>query len=851
MKMGVRYGRVVILSALLSAWCISAAKAADTASGPFREDCGSLRAAIEDLTAVFGERYRDGSRYLRELDHIERRFAAAGSEIARIEADFNKLRRAALVANPLVSGREILFVVRRQYKPDHHNTATMFVTGEINTASFQGSGTLKAIDLSRPDAVRTLAETAKGLIRDPEVHFSGRKIIFSMRRDIRDDYHIYEVNADGTGLKALTSAPGVADFDPLYLPDGSIVFSSTREPKFCMCNRHIMGNLFRMDAGGANIHQIGKSTLHEGHSALLPDGRIIYDRWEYVDRNFGDAQGLWTVNPDGTNHCVYWGNNTWSPGGVIDARAIPGTEQVMCVFGSCHDLPWGALAIIDRRLGVDGREPVVRTWPGDAVNLVKEKGPRPDAYGFDNFTKVNPKYEDPYPLSDKYFLCSRMTGKGGQMGIYLIDVFGNEILLHSEEPGCFDPMPLGPRPRPQVIPSRRDFENSVGYFYIANVYEGTHMQGVKPGSAKFLRVVESPEKRFWTHPSWGGQGVHCPAMNWHGFENKRILGIVRIAEDGSVYFEVPSDKFVYFQILDENKMMIQSMRSGTLVQSGERTGCVGCHENRRSAPPPLRREMPMALQSPAIKLQGWHPEPRLFNYIDEVQPVFDKHCVRCHDYGKKAGKKLLLAGDRTNTFNTSYNELWRKKYIAAIGAGPADIQPAYSWGSHASKLVEVIRSGHNDVKLSKSEFERIVTWIDINGPYYPRYDTAYPDNLTGRCPLNDGQMKRLTELTGVPFADLATHGGNRGPQISFDRPHLSPCLSKFEDKSSAEYVEALAIIEAGSQMLAQRPRADMPGFAACAVDQRRQQQYTFRQEIEFRNRMAISRGDKLYDTQPE
>jgi hypothetical protein len=225
-----------------------------------------------------------------------------------------------------------------------------------------------------------------------------------------------------------------------------------------------------MDADGANIHQIGKSTLHEGHAALMPDGRILYDRWEYVDRNFGDAQGLWTINPDGTNQAVYWGNNTWSPGGVIDARAIPGTEKVLCIFGSCHDRPWGALAIIDRRLGLDGSKPVLRTWDDNAITLVRGAGPRPDAYGFDNFKGVNPKYEDPYPLNDKYFLCSRTTGRGERTGIYLVDVFGNELLLHAEEPGCFDPMPLRPRPRPMMVPSRRNFRNENGYFYIVNVY---------------------------------------------------------------------------------------------------------------------------------------------------------------------------------------------------------------------------------------------------------------------------------------------------------------------------------------------------------------------------------------------
>lgn len=848
MSNGIRQVHTFALIVLLLTGCLVSRAADVRKSVPAKEKRLALRTAIKDLMTTFGDRYPAGRSYLTKLADIERRMSRTSqADTAKIEAEFADLQRKALIANPLVSSQPILFVVRHQYKKDHHNTATMFKTGEINTNSFHGGGAMKIIDLAKGGLVGTLIESAEGLIRDPEVHFDGKKIIFSMRRNVEDDYHIYEINSDGTGLRQLTSAPGVADFDPLYIPDGGIVFSSTREPKYCMCNRHIMGNLFRMGADGANIHQIGKSTLHEGHGALMPDGRILYDRWEYVDRNFGDAQGLWTVNPDGTNHAVYWGNNTNSPGGIIDARVIPGTQQVLCVFGSCHDLPWGALTIIDRRLGIDGREPVIRTWPAGAIERVG-KG------NYDAFVSVKPKYEDPYPLNDKYFLCSRMTGQGAQMGIYLIDIFGNEILLHVEEPDCFDPMPLSPRPRPLRIPSRRNFENEQGYFYIVNVHEGTHMKGVELGTVKYLRVVESPEKRFWTHPAWGGQGIHCPAMNWHSFENKCILGTVPVAEDGSAYFEVPADKFVYFQLLDENKMMVQSMRSGTIVQSGETTGCVGCHDNRLGAPAQLNRKIPMALQHPPSKLQGWsaaadwYGRPRIFNYISEVQPVFDKHCVKCHDYNKDAGKKLILAADRTATFNTSYNELWRKKYINAIGAGPHEIQQPYLWGSHASKLVEVIRSGHNDIKLTKDEFETIVTWIDLNATYYPRYDTAYPDNLSGRCPLDNKQIERLTKLTGVPFAKLAKHNTNSGPQLSFDRPHLSPCLTKFEDTSSPEYIEALAIIQAGSQMLHERPRADMPGFQPCTVDQERQQEYVMRQQIELRNRQAIRKGQKLYDT---
>jgi hypothetical protein len=847
-----------MLAALGVVLLCGAALAADSRAVPDRAECAALRAAIEDLTASYPEQYPRGAGFLEALAALEARLTAAAPAQADIDA-FARLQRESLTANPLVSGHPILFVSRRQYKADHHNTETMFQTGEINTASFEGGAALKAIDFSRGGEVRTLLETTAGSLRDPEVHFDGAKVVFAMRDGIDDDYHICEINADGSGLRALTSAKGVTDIDPLYLPDGGIVFSSSREPKYCMCNRHIMCNLFRMDGDGANINQIGKSTLFEGHPALLPDGRIIYYRWEYVDRNFGDAQGLWTVYPDGTGHAVYWGNNTQSPGAVLNARAIPGTEQVLCLFSSCHDRPWGALAIVDRRLGMDGARDgkrtaaTVRTWPADAIDKVGEGDW--DTFNFDTFTRVTPKYEDPFPLSDKYFLCSRMTGAGEVMGVFLVDVFGNEFLLHAEggdetARGCFDPMPLAPAPRPPAIPVRRDLNRREGYFYIADVYRGTHMKGVERGTVKSLRVVESPEKRFWNTPPWEGQGQEAPAMNWHDFSNKRILGTVPVAADGSAYFAVPSDTFVYFQLLDEKGMMVQSMRSGTIVQAGETQGCVGCHEERRTSAPLAASAMPAALRRPPDSLSGWHGPARMFSYLREVQPVFDRNCMGCHDYGGKAAKALNLAGDRDLAFNTSYNELWRKKIIAAVGAGPAQIQQARAWGSHASKLAEIIQNPHNGVTLSPEDFDRVVTWIDINAPYYPDYASAYPDNLAGRSPLNVAQTARLTTLTGVHFAERMGFSKDRGPQVCFDRPAMSPCLADLKPKSRDEYREALDIIQKGAETLKNAPRGeDLEGFEACPADQRRQQKYAGRQMAEAQSREAIRTGTKVYDNQ--
>jgi hypothetical protein len=823
---------------------------------------GAQRAAVRDLVETFGDRYPRGREFLARIDAIEQRVNTTPPEgLDALAREVDALRRDALTANPLVRESPILFVVREQYRPGgHHAVDTLFHTGENNTNRFRGGGALKTIDFARGGEVKTLLETQEGVVRDPEVHFSGRRIVFALRRNVGEDYHIWEINADGTGLQQRTSAAGVADFDPLYLPDDSIAFSSTREPKYNQCSRDIAANLFRMEPDGANIHQIGKNNLFDNHAALLPDGRILYCRWEYVDRNFGDAHGVWTVAADGTNQAIYWGNNTASPGAVYYARAIPENQRLVCIFGMHHNRLWGAMAVLDRRLALDGRPAVIHTWPEDVIERVRDDGP----FDCDGLIDVYPKYEAPYPLNENYFLVARTTMRPGQawlegdakfgheMGIYLVDVFGNEVLLHVEPPGCFDPMPLGHRPRPPVIPPRRDFENGEGHFYVADVYRGTHMQGVERGAVKSLRVVEVPEKRFWSWGSWNGQGYTAPGMNWHSLEAKQILGTVPVEEDGSAYFAVPAEKFVYFQLLDRNGMMIQSMRSGAVVQSGERTGCVGCHEHRLTAPPSLSSETPLALRRPPSRLEGWHGPPRMFSYIDEVQPVLDKHCVSCHDYGRPAGEKLNLAADRTESFNTSYMELWRRNHVAAIGAGPAEIQPAYGWGSHRSRLVESLRSPdavpeHKDIRLDPEEFDRIVTWVDVNGVYYPSYASAYPDSQTGRCPLDREQLARLSALTGVPFSRLAHYQTSRGPMLSFDRPELSPCLAKFKDKNDPAYRESLAIIEGGKAMLAKRPRADMPGFVPCEVDRRRDEKYISRRETEMRNREAIRLGKRIYD----
>lgn len=831
----------------------------------------ALGQAIRDLAASFPDSYPHADEYLRRL-------AAAPTE-----PEFLSLQREALVANPLVSRQPILFVRRPQYVNTHGPDETMYQRNEpVVAGCFRGGSQLKVLDPAS-GTTRVLLDVPQGIARDPVVHFDGRRILFSMRRDAQEDYHLYEIDADGGRLRQLTFAPNVSDIQPVYLPNGRILFSSTRDPKYIHCQRHLMASLFLMEADGANIHQIGYNTLFEGRSSLLPDGRVLYSRWEYVDKHFSSAYGLWTTNPDGTGQSLLYGGLTWQPGAMLDARGVPGSSQLVCIFGSVHDNEWGALVLADPHQGTDGPPTWTRTWPADIRSRLAQWNVLGRVGSYDSFVGLTPKYATPYPLTGKHFLCSRtLSAESQEMALFLVDVFGNEVLLHQESPGCFQPMPLVTRPRPPVIPDRVDPKTDSGLFYIADVYQGEAMAGVRRGAVKTIRIVEAPAKLTyppagigdWTAPG-DGESHHPTAVCWNQYNSKRVLGTVPVAADGSAYFEVPARRFVYFQLLDENGMMIQSMRSGTSLLPGEKAGCTGCHAYQSV---PSGRLESLALRREPSRIAPWYGPARDFSYAAEVQPVLDRQCVRCHDYGKGPGEKQNLSGDLGLAFNASYvtlmarsPALWHlpkpdepKPLISIVGTGPLPVVPPYSWGSHRSRLIDLLRAGHEQVKLSPEEFDRIVTWIDLNAPYYAQYEDYYTANTWGRSPLDHRQLLQLGQLVSAApngklwgWSTVTEYIGGSVPPgslmasgelpVNFTRPERSACLRAFPTAESPGCAEAIALIRAGQAMLAEHPRADMPGFQPCAADQERLAAWHQRREIEEGVWQALREGRQVYD----
>jgi len=800
---------------------------------------------------------------------------------------------AELDSASVLGNTPILYTVR---VPDRDGTH-----GYMRPRCFPKMGAeLKVLDPAS-GKTRVLVSVPKGIIRRPCVHFDGKRVVFSMCKDSGGRFHIYEITVDPKTLfadegevepKQLTFAPDIYDVDPIYLPDGKIAFCSTRDHKYVPCAGQLVPQLFRMDRDGANIHQITRSTVHENELSLMPDGRILYSRWDYVDRNFGDGHGFWVTNPDGTSQAVVWGNNTAHPAAPWTARMMP-DGRILCILGNHHGSLGGALALIDPRKAIDGRESIVRTWPEDIVRrfenppkLVLPKDRKPGGgipkmtsiwpeeakallplshdyrlHGWnDALGNVKPWYNCPFPLNNSQFLCAIAPKRGAGAAIYLGDISGKEVKIHEEGPGCYDPMPLAPSPSPVKVMSTRDYANNDGHFHIQNVYEGTHMGGVTPGTVKWVRVVEARSKRGKAAHIWRALGHQESPIGWSGFIAKRILGMAPVEDDGSASFLVPSDRFLYFQLLDKDGMMVQSMRSGTSIHSGETQGCIGCHESRLSAGTHTASgKLTKALAREPSKLIPWYGEPRTFSYMAEVQPVLDKHCVRCHDFGGKGAKKIILAGDRGFGFNASYAELQSKGYTGAIGAGPAGHLPAGSWGSRTSPLIRMLKEGHPSsppaadssrharVKLDKESLDRLVTWIDLNAPYYPTGYSARNGPPPGRNPLTREQSKRFYKLTGLTENALHKADHYSGPKASFDRPELSPCLSTITN--AARRAEVLAIIQAGKKSLEELPRADMPDFSVLhARDEKAKAHRAKYAKIERDVRQAIRDGRKIYDS---
>ena len=686
----------------------------------------------------------------RKLDALP---AAAIDETKALYLKIRALKRQIFFKDPAVSFDKLIFIDAPERYP-HESMHRVYPQAQLNC------GRLLMLDGLHPGGqLRRIApELGAGWFWRPDISFDGKRILFCFRPAADRTFHLYEINVDGTGLRQIT-AGNYDDQDPVYLPDGRIVFMSNRGNSYARCTvGHPSTLLTRCDADGKNIYILSAGNEPEYTPALLPDGRILYTRWEYTDKELMRIQSLWTVNPDGTGTTVFWGNQSYWPDLLMEARAIPGDGRVMFAGHGHHQVYWGSLGIIDYRKGInypDGLTKVTLDTPWPEVG----NGPGEQAESKSYQAAGNYRgYKSPYPLSPELFLVSARHGKPDTtpFRLYLMDIHGNRELIYQGAYNLLYPIPVQARPTPPVIPDQTSWAGAQqergpvkpGAFYSANIYEGTPKQ--LHGKAKFLRIISQEAMTFTLgkklqdveHPQ-GHPHLHVgPVMSLAVNDSfKYVLGTVPVEPDGSVYFEVPPCKALFFQLLDARHRTLQTMRSFTNLMPGERRGCVGCHEMHTGSPRPVagiaNKKSP---QKPVP--YPWGADYTLA-YERDIQPILDKNCGACHQ-GKGKGKETLDLTLRPSsdfgTFPEPYVTLTlgkkRKRAGDFVGSAEGGIAgtilaqvlpwkpetyktiPAMTKLSYTSRLVEIAGSGkHHNVMVDDTSLMKLTVWVDLLCPY--------------------------------------------------------------------------------------------------------------------------------------
>ena len=679
------------------------------------------------------------------------------------------IRRIAL-ANPLLDFDRILVTKRAPGSYSHMSDQY------YGWWSRPGGGlfVLRDYKTAQPKLRDITPKLPTGSFLRPDISHDAKRVLFAHcryynhmrgnrnkvnKKAIPDDafYHVYEMNLDGSGLRQLTRGR-YDDFDARYLPDGRIVFLSTRRSQFLKCGAasaaETLKNPFLPDSyvrcGGGNSRPVAIYTLHvigpdgsglraisafenfEWTPSIDHQGRILFARWDYIDRHNMPFMSLWATHPDGGMLSLVYGNFTRSPHCIFEARAIPGSSKLMFTASGHHSITAGSICLLDPAAGTEGAEPITRLTPEVCF---------PEIEGW-----PATHYAHPFPLSEKYYLASwspqpiRSEGRlnnTNDRGIYLADAFGNLELLHRDPAisSCY-PIALRPRPRPHALPDQlaRD-EDEAGRFLLLNVYDG--LKGIPRGAVKRLRIVAVPAK---TQPQMNSPSLGATRDD----PGKCVLGTVPVEPDGSAHFRVPGGVLIFFQALDSDGMAVQTMRGGTYVQPGQTIACIGCHEQRSLAPANAHARAASLAPSP---LTPGPPGSWPLHYGKLVQPVLDAHCVRCHSpKGKRnACAKLNLTPARSFQALANYASapipiqfVWKRGPGGAPGRNTqpfVGVPQAATLSLHVhvrrrygesrsavaacaarmSPVIARLQRGHNDVKLAPTDLERLVTWMDTYG----------------------------------------------------------------------------------------------------------------------------------------
>ena len=751
-------------------------------------------------------------------------------------------RRAERLKNVTRHATRIVYVKHYTFGCNATLGSAEHVTDDLTDArprNWKKGGQLCLLTI-RPDGSvdnEVLIDKPEGCVRDPALSHDGRRLVFSMRDSYNDnayhvphrwapsfraplpwaayeqrrgdDYHLYAMDLATRELTQLTHSPIVngrvvpcADVEPCFTSDGGILFQSTRCEQVMPCHQTLISNLYRSDTDGRNIRRLAFDGASTFYPQQLPDGRVLYTRWEYNDRNARFQQSLFVMNPDGTAQAEYYGNNSFYPTSLLHFRPIPGSSKSIGIVSGHHVHQKGKLIVVDRRKGTQG-DSGIEYVAGSAINEEPgrhlsnyERDPKVtgnrNVVAIDSFGQTGPQWQYPYAFDEDTYLVTFLpegtlidkSGVNPNFGVYYQTADGaRELLAYDPAVECSQPVPVMAQAPAHLRESLVGPSSPYGTFHVQNVYVGPGLEGVAVGTIKKLRVVGVEYRPMYVHSG----SMDCPAdepyrnfIPYSGdmsgeaisaggaWDIKHVLGEADVDQDGSCAFEVPANTAVYFQLLDAGGRCIQTMRSWTMLMPGEAMACVGCHESKeqvypadqgrayrkvqRLQPPAGQPAHPLLARLDRDGLLGGisnylglnAPRPcdpdaptEGFSFIRQIQPILDRHCVRCHDGGPKAGGRPNLTGAEAADFRKGAARRFSKSYAALTAngrqtallnwysaTGQSAMLPPYAQGSTQSKIMAHLEPSHNGVAVSDAEKRLFACWIDLAIPFGGSYFEA-------------------------------------------------------------------------------------------------------------------------------
>jgi hypothetical protein len=693
---------------------------------------------------------------------------------------------------------ELVYVKRMQYSSDHYYT-------DINNGTsgdrFRPENGIFALNLrtreDRPVVTTADMPGGSGFIGKISLSFDAKKVIFDFRETPASGFRIWEVNVDGTDLRQVSFPPAdeaekaarwrngwhTDDIHPCYLPNGKIIFSSTRNEATVLCGGSsalVAPGLHTMNADGTNVTQLSRSPVSEFCPVVLEDGRVMYHRWEYIDKGARVGKTIWSMNPDGSKPQQMYGVADDTTTVYMYPQMVPGEGRRLVCVGTCH-FPQGgcvgAVMLVDFGTGLQARGPDPdevgydqwsdatpvknmtphtfverRTEPG--WHFLKEEG----GYVHDKNGTSGHLYTHPYPVSSEEFLVSYKVDPADHYKqvadayeLYLIDTEGNHQFVHrDEELSCWHPTPLVARDVPPVLEPMMNpiyQEQDQALLVLTNIYQG--MEGVEPGEVKWLRVNEALPRYWSTGRRWSPS---LSSSSWKAALWPRVQwGVVPVEEDGSAQLVVPANRGIFLQALDADFREIQRERTYVNYAAGEVRSCTGCHGqsslvttagSTSGTPTALRRapSIPQPQPCDLVENGGTGLAGQVIHFPTDIQPIFDANCIECHGEDAPAGE-LRLTGEVTQFYNTAYEELARKEMAGPIisefqsfltgdrGNYNGAFLPPRSLGCATSPMIAVLTDPENagnaeddhTKMLDEMELMILSRWVDSNYQFYGAY----------------------------------------------------------------------------------------------------------------------------------